>query len=171
MVALAGGKDIPNGKVATKAEARYSLTLLDMEAVKTLWPQYIRPWVEAVKRKDPAAGHWEPEHVRLAIDAGLAGKMFCECHLIVPVNEGKPVGVVILRLYNDEFLQVPLALHAWITYCHEPRAMRYVLPMLEKRAREIGVRSVMGISSRTKWLRRLRRWGYRMEAIIIRKDV
>ena len=161
--------NLTNG--VAKAEARYSLIQIDAESLRTLWPQYIRPWVEAVKHKDPAAGHWEPEHVRLAIDAGLRGAIFCECYLIVPTTEGSPVGVVILRLYNDEFLQVPLYLHTWITYCKEPRALKYVMPQIEKRARDIGVRGVMGISSRTNWLRRLRRWGYRMEAIIIRKDL
>ena len=166
LVSLVNGITAP-----AKADGRYSLSQVDAGDLKVLWPQYIRPWVEAVKKKDSAAGHWEPEHVRLAIESGLAGKIFCECHMVVPVNEGKPVGVVILRLYNDEFLNVPLELYAWITYCREPRAMRYVLAMLEKRAREIGVRAIRGISSQTAWLRRLRRWGYRMEAIIIRKDL
>lgn len=158
-----------NGKVAT-AE-RWSLVKLDADAVRTLWHKEILPGLLEVKRKDKRSGQWLPEHVRAAIDAGHLGRHFCECHLIVPGGSDKPVGFVVLRLYNDEFVQVPLSLFIWITYCREPRAMKYVIPQLEKRARDIGVRYLDGISSRAAWLRRLRPFGFRCHQMILRKEL
>lgn len=159
-----------NGKVKAKVE-RWSLVRVDAEGVKTLWPSYIRPALAKVKFKDPHAGSWLPEHVRAAIDAGMMGRHFCECHLVVPVSSDKPVGFVILRMYNDEFVQVPLSLFVWISYLTEPRAMKDVIAALDKRAREIGVSHIEGISSRTSWMRRLRRFGFNCHQIILRREV
>jgi hypothetical protein len=169
-------------------EPKFSLLRADGEAVKLLWSSFIRPGLEAIKypRKiksqrtghiwerppaDPRSGTWLPEHVRALIDRGHMGLIFCECHLIIPVSGTKPVGFVVLRLYPDEFVQVPLTLFVWIAYCKDPRALRYVLPLVEKRAREIGVRYVEGVTSLTAWARRLRPYGYQVHQIIIRKEI
>jgi len=163
----------PNGKVNRRPAALPGWTLVraDADAIKVLWPSFIRPGLLRIKQKDKHSGQWLPEHVRAAIDGGHLGRLFCECHLIVPTAGTQPVGFVILRLYNDEFVQVPLTLFVWITYCTEPRAMRDVLRLIEKRAKEIGVRYVEGLTSRTAWLRRLRKFGYSAHQIIIRKEI
>jgi hypothetical protein len=161
-----------NGKVVRREiEPKWSLALADAEFVKKFWHSQILPGLKKVKEKDKRSGHWLPEHVRARVDLGHLGRMFCELHLIVPVNEGKPVGFVILRLYDDEFVNVPVALFAWITYCTEPRAMKHILPLVEKRAKEIGVSKVRGVTSRTAWLRRLRKHGYGVHQVIIEKDL
>lgn len=165
---------VANGKVEHRQPAkdlRYGLSKLDAKALEVLWPTFIFPGLLRIKEKDKHSGHWIPEHVRSLIDRGHLGQLFCECHLIVPVSDTKPVGFVVLRLYNDEFINVPDTLFVWLTYCIDPRALKYILPLGEKRAREIGVTYVQGITSRMGWLRRLKRYGYEMHQMIIRKQV
>lgn len=159
-----------NGKVHV-AEPKYSLVKLDAEGVRKLWHRYILPGLLEIKRKDKASGFWIPEHVRSLIERGFIGQPFCECHIIVPLNSGEPVGFIVLRLYNDEFVQVPTSLFVWLTYCVDPRAKRHIVPLVEKRAREIGVRWVDGITSRLSWARALKSQGYSIHQVIIRKEV
>jgi hypothetical protein len=182
-----------NGKVTrepAKEAHKYSLVKVDAEALRVLWPTFIRPGLEAIKQPhpvrmrksgkiimkpaaDPHSGQWLPEHVRAALDAGHMGRMFCECQLIVPVSDSKPVGFLIFRLYNDEFVNVPLSLFVWIAWSRDMAAITDVLKreLVEKRAREIGVRYVDGVTSNAAWLRRLRKYGYEMHQMIIRKRI
>ncbi len=163
-----------NGKVQTARPAEFSLLLADRDAVRVLWPTLILPGLKVLKRKDPDSGFWQPEHVRQSIEAGLAGRMFCECHIVVPKSEGRAVGFMVLKAYPDEFIQVPVALFVWIAYCTSWQATDYLLKheVLDKRAREMGFRYVDGLSSRIKpWGRRLGKHGYREHQVLFRKDV
>lgn len=164
-----------NGNGATlKAQAQsYSLLKADADAVRVMWPTVIRPGLVKIKKKDPQSGHWLPEHVRAAIENGLAGRFFCECHLIIKASSSRPCGFMVLRLFNDEFVQVPLALFLWMAHSTEPRAVDYILKsnFLERRAREIGVNRVEGVSSRPGWGRRIAKYGYRPHQVIYRKEL
>src|SRR5215469_17505433 len=160
-----------NGKVIRKDETKYGLVHLDAEALRVTWPAIIKPGLLVVKSKDRHCGEWHPAHVRQAIEAGFKGVIFCECHLIVSVDSTKPVGFVVLQVENDPFISVPTSLFVWIAYCTEPRAMGCVLPVIEKRARDLGLSKVSGVSSRMGWSKRLVRYGYSAERIVYSKEI
>ncbi len=171
-----------NGIAVEKGMEAYGLVRLDAEAVAKLWPDFIRPGLLQIKRKDRRdSTTWLPEHVRAYIEAGLAGKLFCECHMIVPVSGTKPVGFVILRTWNDEYAQVPLSMLVWIAYAKFPwkgirssirTALTHVLPAIEKRSRELGLRYVYGVSPRMHgWLGVLMGFGYQVHQVVFRKDL
>lgn len=153
----------------------YRLLHADREAIKAYWPTLIRPGVVAIKEKCPNAGQWLPEHVRQRIEAGLAGQIFCECHLISrEENEaGKVVGFIVINAYNDEYAQVPLSLFVWLVHCTDAPAeevLPFALPILEQRARDLGLRYVDGVG-RGGWERRLTDYGYKAVQTMFRKEV
>jgi hypothetical protein len=150
----------------------YSLVRLDREAVRNLWPSLIRPGLQRIKRKDPLSGHWRPEHVRQRIEAGFAGQLLCECHAVV--RDHQPVGFVVLTAYNDEFDGAPERLWVWIAWCEGASleaVLPFVLPQLEQRAEELGLRGIVGVSSRAGWARRLTKHGYKARYIFLRDFV
>ncbi len=164
-----------NGKAhAEVTTPTYTLLLCDREAVKKFWPQFIRPGLMRIKEKDKRSGHWEPEHVMQRLQAGFNNQILCECYLIVQSNTPNPVGFTITQVYNDEYIGVPLYLYNWITWCENAplyKVLPHVMPKLEKRAAELGLRGVQGITSRLQWMRRLRGLGYHIHQVIIRKDI
>lgn len=151
-------------------EAQYTLVHLDRERVKNLWP-FVRHGLKRIKQKDPYSGHWRAEHVRQRIEAGFAGQILCECHAIVVGD--KPVGFVVLTAYNDEFDGVPERLWVWIAWCENAplwKVLPHIDPMLERRAKDLGLRGVIGCSSREQWVRRIAPHGYKVRQYIFFKD-
>jgi hypothetical protein len=165
-----------NGHSAPQEAPKQAYTLLkaDREAVVKFWPVLIRPGLERIKAKDKRSGYWQPEHVRQRIEAGFAGQIICECLLILQVNKAEPVGFLVTQVFNDEFLGTPLYLHLWLVWCEGApawRVMRHIQPQVEKRAVELGLRGIQGLSSRLAWMRRLGLLGYSIHQVIIRKDL
>lgn len=169
----------------------YSLLYADRDAVKRFWPTLIRPGLMRIKgettRKNTQTGHiltvgpkdkrsgtWQPEHVRQRLEAGFANQIICECYLIIAASSPIPVGFVITQVFNDEFIGCPLYLHIWIAWCEKAplwRVLPFALSHLEKRAVELGLRGVQGTTSRLQWLRRLRKYGYHIHQVVIRKSM
>ena len=164
-----------NGATTPAKPTTYSLLKLDKEAIVKFWPAFIRPGLLSIKRHDKRSGEWVPEHVRQRIEAGFAGTIFCECHLVMPVSASEPAGFVVLTMYNDEFVQVPQALFVWIAWCEKAplrKVLPSILPQLEKRARDMGLRYVAGITSRWQaWLHRIFLHGYSVHQVIFKKDL
>ena len=157
--------------VELKPESSYSMVLLDLQAIKALWWKEIRPGLLKVKEKDESSGHWEPEHVRKLLEAGAQGLLFCQCHMVV--KEGKPVGFVILRIFPDEFTQVPYDLFVWIGHSDDPKCVDWVFnsEYLENLAKDMGLSGVMWVSGREGWGKRASRYGFDMKQIVFRKKV
>jgi len=154
----------------------YHLVHCDRDLLTLLWPKLILPGLKRIKQKDKKSGQWIPEHVRQRIEAGFTQRIFCECHLIVPDGEQLPVGFVVITMFPDEFVGVPLSLFVWIVYmdskkANVTRALPGVQAGLEKRARELGLRYVDGISSRHGWMAHLGKQGYRIHQLILRKEI
>lgn len=174
----------PNGVAAEKRAPAYELLLLDPEGVRKFWEPVIRPGLERIKAKDRRSGHWEPEHVRMRIENGFARTIYCECWLIIQSNLSKPIGFLVTQAFNDEFLGVPLYLFIWMAWCESPalklrlhrsastldRVLPLILPKLEARAKELGLRGIQGVSSRFPWMYRLSKYGFKVHQYIIRKD-
>lgn len=156
--------------VVTAFRPHFQLVKADADMLQKLWFSVVRPGLLAIKAKNPRLTRWEPEHVRAHLEAGLRGLMLCELHLIVRADKPTPVGFIVLKLYNDEFLQVPMALYTWITYSTDPAGTLPITEAVEKRARELGVRAVQGMTSRIGWARRLRKRGYRVVGYLIEKE-
>ena len=159
---------------ATKAPETYSLLPADRDAVRRFWPTLIRPGLMRIKTKDKRSGPWEPEHVRQRLEAGFANQIICECYLVIAASSAFPVGFVITQVFNDEFIGCPLYLHIWIAWCEKAplwRVLPFALSHLEKRAVELGLRGVQGTTSRLQWLRRLRKYGYHVHQVTIRKEL
>jgi hypothetical protein len=170
-----GNGQIANGVVKPTA---YSMFKADAEFVKKAWPDFIRPGLLAIKAKDKRSGHWLPEHVRAYIEAGFAGRLLCECHVICPVDKATPTGFIVMRAYNDEFAQIPLSLFLWIVYNKVPgmgllpsinAVLPHIQPAVERRAKELGLLDVTGISSRLGWGEALAPYGYEVHQVIYRK--
>lgn len=157
-----------NGVAVAAAQSTYSLILCDAPLLIKAWP-FIRRGLLKIKQKDKRSGQWIPEHVRQRIEAGFKGIIFCECYLCVE-DGGNPVGFCVLTCGNDEFVQVPLSLFMWITYCEKPlsKVMPQVLPALIKRRDEMGLLYIDGVSSRWGWMKNLMRHGFRVHQYIFR---
>lgn len=155
----------------TGSNGNYSMVLLDLQAIKAFWWKTIRPGLLKVKEKDETAGHWEPEHVRKLLEAGAQGLLFCQCHMAV--QDGKPAGFVILRMFPDEFTQVVYDLFVWIWHSDDPKAVDWIFgsEYLEKLAKDFGLSGVMGVSGREGWAKRASRYGVDMKQIVWRKKV
>lgn len=163
-----------NGVVKETKVVSYSLLKLDKEGVRKFWPTVIRPGLERIKEKDKNGGKWEPEHVRLQLERGLAGTIFCECHLILASNLSVPVGFVVVTLYNDEFINVPLYLHVWLAWCEKApvaKVRESIDPQLEQIGKDLGVRGIQFGTSRWRaWMHRLFTRGYKIHLVMFRKD-
>ena len=162
--------NLTNGAVTTAVQPKYSLVLCDAELLKASW-SFIRRGLQTIKAKDKRSGQWIPEHVRQRIEAGMNGRIFCECYLCVE-DGGKPVGFCVLTCGTDEFVGVPLSLFMWITYCTAPmsKVMPQVMPTLIKRRDDLGLRYLDGISSRWGWMKELARHGFRVHQYIFRLE-
>lgn len=163
-----------NGTATHEAKApSYTLLKLDREGVAKAWVSVIRPGLDRVKDRDKRSGFWQPEHVRQRIEAGLNGNIICECSLILQTNATTPLGFVIVTAYNDEFLNVPLYLHVWIAWCEKVsvrKVIPFLLPLLKRRAEELGLRGIQFVTSRFGWLTRLARFGFKTHQYIVRLD-
>lgn len=153
------------------AAPKYGWFEADADALKKLWPNFILPGLRKVKAKNPRLARWEPEHIRAHLEAGLRGMMFCKLYVITRVDSPNPLGFAVLKLYNDEFLGVPMALYAWVTYCIDPRATDWAIGATEKLAAEMGVRAVGGMTQRIAYIRRLSRRGYRVIGYLLEKEI
>jgi len=163
--------DLVNGKVHEAQQPTYSLVLCDLPLLKASWP-LIRRGLLKIKHKDKRSGTWTPEHVRQRIEAGLANRIFCECYLCIE-DESRPVGFCVVTGGPDEFIGVPLTLFMWITYCEKPmkKVMPQVMPTLEARALELGLKYIDGVSSRLGWGMVLSRHGFVTHQVIYRKEL
>lgn len=157
-----------------KSARKFDLLLCDRDAVRRYWNSLIRPGLVRIKAKDKKSGHWEPEHVRQRLEAGFRGQILCDCYLIVANDASEPQGFIVTQCFNDEFLNVPLYLHLWLIWCEGApfwRVMRDAEPRLIERVKELGLRGITGLTSRSQWLRRAGRHGYDVHQYFIRKDV
>lgn len=162
-----------NGIVKEASQPTYSLVLCDAPLLKASWP-FIRRGLLKIKKKDKRSGQWIPEHVRQRIEAGFAGRIFCECYLCIE-DDGerqRPVGMCVVTSYPDEFVGVPLSLFMWITYCEKPmrKVLPQVMPTLIRRRDELGLRFIDGVSSRFGWMKELSRNGFRVHQYIFRYE-
>jgi hypothetical protein len=159
---------LANGKV--QEQPKYSLVLCDAQLLKDSW-KFIRKGLLRIKDKDKRSGQWIPEHVRQRIEAGLAGRIFCEAYLCVD-SDSNPVGFCVVTCGPDEFVGVPLSLFMWITYCQKPMrdVLPQVMPTLIKRRDELGLRYIDGVSSRWGWMKELARNGFRVHQYIFRHE-
>jgi hypothetical protein len=155
---------------AVKEAKPYRLVLCNAELVKDSWP-YINRGLLRIKQKDKRSGQWIPEHVRQRIEAGLVGRIFCECYLCVD-ESSNPVGFCVVTSGPDEFVGVPLSLFMWITYCTAPmdKVLPAVMPTLLQRKRELGLRYIDGVSSRFGWMKNLTKQGFRIHQYIFRHE-
>jgi hypothetical protein len=147
--------------------AKFSFTRVDASNLAALWLSLIRPGVlEVIRRAGPVP--WTPEQVLFQLKAGLENRLFCEAWTI---SRDRPCGFVILKLYNDEFLQVPDRLFLWIMKVGDSSALKELDHFLVKRALSLGLTKISGVSRRTGFVRWARKFGFEPDMLIFTKEI
>jgi hypothetical protein len=112
-----------------------------------IWP-WIRDRLVAIKKKDPNAGHWVPEHVRHLLMLGIAGQSTCE--LFVARRGEKVYAFIVTEITIDRYIHVPTVLHVWAGWLNRSMIEKF-LPFLDQLARERGVTRITFETGRFGW--------------------
>lgn len=120
-----------------------------------------------------SVSHWLPEHVRMAILAGLAGRNTVELYFVVDPARGEEnvLGFFIVSSQPDEFAQVPLVMTVWMVWARPGHGylVDMLLPYVERLAIERGCVELQHVSGRMGHMRKPR--GFRVSQYVYRKEV
>lgn len=140
----------------------------DRETLYNHWP-----WLEArlkvVKKKDSSHEQWTPAHVREAILGGFMGRTSAELWLGIN-TESVIEGFIITTVRADPFIQLPVALTAWILWANEA-LIKKAIPELEKIARSRYLPALEFFTTRQGWMVKAGRYGFKLKVMSFRKEL
>lgn len=131
------------------------------------------PWLEArlkvIKKKDLSREHWTPAHIRQGIQNGFRGASVVELWLGVN-SESVVEGFVITTIRGDPYIQMPVALVAWMLWSNE-KLTAQVLPQLEEIAKRRYLSRIEFPSGRKGWMLKAGRFGFKLGMMTFYKDL
>lgn len=112
--------------------AKWELRHVPGEYIRSVWGE-IRWCLEEVLSACPDADSWIPEDVYHEVKAGTA---------TLHVNVGEKIfGCLVTQIVKDSYTGEP-SLHVWIAYSGLLGAIAYLLPEIERMARNLGVKKI-----------------------------
>lgn len=111
------------------------------------WP-WIRDRLDVIKKKDPHAGHWVPEHIRHLAMLGLSGASTTE--IFIAHRDKTPYAFIVTEIVIDRYIHVPTVLHVWAGWLSRSMIVSY-LPFLDGLARQRGVTRITFETGRIGW--------------------
>ena len=134
------------------------------------WP-WISDRLRAVRKKDNSIEQWQPDHVRIQILEGLAGRSAVE--LWFGINSEQVIeGFIVTSVKFDPFVQLPVAWTVWIGWANLDLLAK-LSPKFEQIARERYYPRIEFITGRRGWIdaKKAAALGYTVKRIVYGKEL
>ena len=134
------------------------------------WP-WVRDRLAIIKKKDKSVDGWQPDHIRIAISEGLAGRSPIELWFGLDADN-VIVGFIVTNMRFDPYIQLPVAWVVWLAWANK-ELLHKLAPAFKEIARQRYYPAIEFITGRRGWIhpKKAAEMGFEIKCITYRMEL